>query len=134
MDPASLLQRGGDTFTSQGLFLPSPCTEGMRWFVMTEALTLSTEQVVAYVDRFGKTAHPVQPTNGRKVEHYIHSPVVGGKGVHRRVEVGREPLVLGLYCDPWCSWTSDHELDNSRTASASLSMRSLGRVSIPDAS
>jgi len=35
---------------------------------MTEALTLSTEQVVAHVDFFGKTARPVRPTNDREIE------------------------------------------------------------------
>jgi len=35
---------------------------------MTEALTLSTEQLVAHVDLFGKITRPVQPTNDRKIE------------------------------------------------------------------
>ena len=35
---------------------------------MTDALTLSTEQVVAHVDLFGKTARPVQPTDDREIE------------------------------------------------------------------
>jgi len=35
---------------------------------MTEALTLSTEQVVVHVDCFGKTARPVQPAGDRKIK------------------------------------------------------------------
>ena len=35
---------------------------------MTKALTLSTEQVVAYVGLFGETGRPVQPTDNREIE------------------------------------------------------------------
>lgn len=55
-------------YTNQVSLTTPPCTEGVRWFVLTEALALSTDQVDAYVNRFGKNARPVQPTNGRRVE------------------------------------------------------------------
>jgi len=61
----------GEYLANGGSLTKPPCTEGVRLFVMTQPPSLSTGQVVAYVDRFGKTACPVQPTNGRKVEHRI---------------------------------------------------------------
>lgn len=68
LEPASLLPGDSDYFTYQGSLTTPPCSEGVRWIVMTEALTLSKEQVAAYIELFGETARPIQGTNEREIQ------------------------------------------------------------------
>lgn len=70
-DPASLLPADGDYFTYRGSLTTPPCSEGVRWFVMTEPLTISKAQVDAYLEIFGETARPIQPANERRIQLYL---------------------------------------------------------------
>ena len=56
---------------SPGSLTTPPCTEGLNWFVMSEALTVGAEQVA----EFGRVVHgrnnrPEQPLSGRMVTRY----------------------------------------------------------------
>ncbi len=52
-----------------GSLTTPPCTEGVRWMVLKEAMTASPEQIAKFRRLFGdqNTNRPVQPLNGRVV-------------------------------------------------------------------
>ena len=45
----------------------APCTEGVEWVVLKQALELSAEQLRQYRAKFADNARAVQPLNGRTV-------------------------------------------------------------------
>lgn len=49
-----------------GSLTTPPCTEGVRWHILTTPATVSTQQLAAFP--FRMNARPVQPINGRVVE------------------------------------------------------------------
>lgn len=64
----SLLPKDRDYYRFNGSLTTPPCTEGVRWLVMKNAVTLSKEQV----EKFAKIMHmhnnrPIQPTNARLI-------------------------------------------------------------------
>jgi len=84
---ANLPQRAGQTLTVEGLevdlasLLPAtrrywefegslttpPCSEGVRWMVLTEPVTVSAGSIRQFRRLFPANARPVQPLNGRMV-------------------------------------------------------------------
>jgi carbonic anhydrase len=50
-----------------GSLTTPPCSEGVRWFVMSEPVELSTEQLKAFEAVMGKNNRPVQPINARLI-------------------------------------------------------------------
>ncbi|CAG9465439.1 unnamed protein product [Pedinophyceae sp. YPF-701] len=75
IEPATMLPTNRRVATYSGSLTTPPCTEGVSWFVMTEDVTASAAQVVAFLDYVGNTEiavnnRPVQPLNGRKVEFH----------------------------------------------------------------
>lgn len=67
-DPAAVLpaQRGYYAYT--GSLTTPPCSEGVRWHVLKEAVTLSAGQLSQFKALYQMNARPVQPLNGRKIE------------------------------------------------------------------
>lgn len=63
MLPASL-----EYFTYSGSLTTPPCSEGVRWIVLKESITLSAEQIEAFASEHGMTNRPVQPLEGRVVQ------------------------------------------------------------------
>jgi carbonic anhydrase len=55
-------------WTFMGSLTTPPCTEGVRWFVMEEVLSLSREQVRQFSAMFRMSSRPLQDTHGRKIE------------------------------------------------------------------
>jgi carbonic anhydrase len=45
-----------------------PCTEGVRWFVFEEAVSISREQLRAFTDLFRVASRPLQEAHGRRIE------------------------------------------------------------------
>jgi len=63
---AGVLPPTRDYFTYNGSLTTPPCTEGVRWVVLTEHLTASAEQIARFKDRVGAvTNRPIQPSNAR---------------------------------------------------------------------
>jgi carbonic anhydrase len=68
VDPAGFLPRVGDYFRFNGSLTTPPCTEGVRWVVIKEPLTVSKEQVDAFqAVMHGANNRPVQAVNARPV-------------------------------------------------------------------
>lgn len=56
------------TFLTYGGSLTTPpCSEGVRWLLMTEPMPVSEAQVEAFAALFEQNARPTQPTNGRDI-------------------------------------------------------------------
>jgi carbonic anhydrase len=52
-----------------GSLTTPPCSEGLRWYVIPVAATISSEQVDNYIALIGKDARGPQPINARMVLH-----------------------------------------------------------------
>ncbi len=52
----------------QGSELTPPCTEGVRWFVFEEDLSISRDQMRTFVALFKMNTRPIQDPHGRKIE------------------------------------------------------------------
>jgi carbonic anhydrase len=66
-DLSPTLPRKRQFFHYQGSLTTPPCSEGVRWFVLTEPVGVSAKQVdlLAQIVKFN--ARPVQPLHGRRV-------------------------------------------------------------------
>lgn len=49
-----------------GSFTTPPCTEGVKWFLMSTPVELSTEQINAFKEIYSNNYRPVQPRNDRE--------------------------------------------------------------------
>jgi carbonic anhydrase len=55
-------------WTYAGSLSTPPCTEGVRWFVMQQDLSVSREQVRQFSGLFRMSSRPLQDAHGRKIE------------------------------------------------------------------
>jgi carbonic anhydrase len=55
-------------WTYIGSEVTPPCTEGVRWFVFEEILSISREQFHAFANLFRMNTRPVQEAHGRRIE------------------------------------------------------------------
>jgi carbonic anhydrase len=55
-------------WTYMGSELTPPCTEGVRWFVFEEDLSISRSQLHDFVSLFKMNTRPAQDAHGRKIE------------------------------------------------------------------
>jgi carbonic anhydrase len=70
VDASQWLPAQGGYYAYVGSLTGPPCTEGVRWLVMKQALTLSPAQLAQLQALFPPNARPVQPLHGRLVlEH-----------------------------------------------------------------
>jgi len=66
-DPYSLLPRTRRYATYQGSLTTPPCTEGVRWIVLTSPARVSGEQIASFTGAYSGNARPVQPAHNRLV-------------------------------------------------------------------
>jgi carbonic anhydrase len=67
-DIDKLLPSNKEYYYFNGSLTTPPCTEGVRWMVLKEYVTMSKEQVKRFAEILGvKNNRPVQPLNARKV-------------------------------------------------------------------
>ena len=52
-----------------GSLTTPPCAEGVNWYVMDTLIEASEEQMNKFIDMYTVNARPIQPINGRQVEH-----------------------------------------------------------------
>jgi carbonic anhydrase len=65
---AGLLPADRGYWTYTGSLTAPPCTEGVRWFVFEEELSVSREQLRAFAALYKMNARPPQDAHGRKIE------------------------------------------------------------------
>lgn len=67
MNVAQLLPANHNAYSYMGSLTTPPCTEGVRWNVLTTPLEISRAQLEAFQALYPMNARPVQPLNGRSV-------------------------------------------------------------------
>jgi carbonic anhydrase len=68
VNPGGLLPAERGYWTYMGSLTSPPCTEGVRWFVLEQEVTLSRDQLRAYTNLFKMNTRPMQDPHGRHVE------------------------------------------------------------------
>ena len=67
VDPTTLLPSRRHYYAYNGSLANPPCTEGVKWFVLTDPVSISSKQVEEFTHLVSFNARPVQALNGRKV-------------------------------------------------------------------
>jgi carbonic anhydrase len=68
IDAAGLLPADRGYWTYMGSLTVPPCTEGVRWFVMENEMSVSRDQFRAYTYIFKMNSRPLQDLHGRRIE------------------------------------------------------------------
>ena len=68
VDPAGLLPADRGYWTYMGSLTTPPCTEGVRWFVFEQELSVSRDQVRAFATLYRMNSRPLQEAHGRRIE------------------------------------------------------------------
>ena len=68
VDPGGFLPADRGYWTFMGSLTTPPCTEGVRWFVFEDTLSLSRDQLRTYTAIFRMNSRPLQDTHGRRIE------------------------------------------------------------------
>ncbi len=66
-DPSALLPATRRTFRYEGSLTTPPCTEGVRWLVMTTPVEVSRAQLDAFREVISENDRPLQPLHGREL-------------------------------------------------------------------
>ncbi len=65
--PAALLPLDQSFYTFMGSLTTPPCSEGVRWLVMKNPLSISARQIARFQKEFPMNARPIQSLNARNV-------------------------------------------------------------------
>ena len=68
IDLNQLLPADKNYYTFAGSLTTPPCTEGVRWVVLKQAVSISTEQLSQYHSLYSGNDRPLQDLNERKVQ------------------------------------------------------------------
>lgn len=68
IDASRLVPPSHGYYTFTGSLTTPPCSEGVTWFVLKSAESISKGEVVAFAHKYANNARPVQPSNGRVVQ------------------------------------------------------------------
>ena len=67
VDVDALLPASRSSYRYDGSLTTPPCSEGVKWIVMTTPIQLSADQIRAFTQLIHDNNRPVQPLNGRSV-------------------------------------------------------------------
>lgn len=67
IDVNQLLPKNKEYYTYEGSLTTPPCTEGVKWLVLKEPMTLSAKQLEEFKKIYPHNARPLQALNDRKV-------------------------------------------------------------------
>lgn len=65
---ADLMPANSKFYTYSGSLTTPPCSQGVRWLLLTEPVTLSAAQIEAFAAIFEMNARPVQPLHDRELQ------------------------------------------------------------------
>ena len=68
VNPGGLLPADRGYWTYTGSLTAPPCTEGVRWFIFEQEMTLSRGQLKAFATLYKVNSRPLQDPHGRKIE------------------------------------------------------------------
>jgi carbonic anhydrase len=68
INAANLLPRDKSYFSYAGSLTTPPCSEGVKWNILTESISVSEAQINEFGNIYQVDARPVQSTNGRIIE------------------------------------------------------------------
>ncbi len=68
VNPGGLLPADRGYWTFMGSLTTPPCTEGVRWFVFEQELSLSRDQLRYFAALFKMNTRPLQELHGRRIE------------------------------------------------------------------
>jgi carbonic anhydrase len=68
VNPGGLLPGDRGYWTYVGSELTPPCTEGVRWFVMEQPISISRGQLNAFASLFRMNTRPTQELHGRQIQ------------------------------------------------------------------
>jgi carbonic anhydrase len=74
VNPGGLLPADRGYWTYMGSLTAPPCTEGVRWFIFEQEMTLSRAQLKAFATLYKVNSRPLQDAHGRKIEAYEQHP------------------------------------------------------------
>jgi carbonic anhydrase len=67
IDVSQLLPASHAYYTFPGSLTTPPCSEGVKWFVLRNAVPVSSGEVAEFTKLYPHNARPVQPLNGRTI-------------------------------------------------------------------
>ena len=67
MELADLLPNDRRYFTYMGSLTTPPCSEGVKWIVMRQPVTLTKEQIEIFARMYPMNARPIQAASGRRI-------------------------------------------------------------------
>jgi carbonic anhydrase len=68
VNPGGLLPTDRGYWTYMGSLTAPPCTEGVRWFVLEQELSISRDQLRTFGAMFKINSRPLQDPHGRRIE------------------------------------------------------------------
>ena len=68
VNPGGLLPPDRGYWTYMGSLTTPPCTEGVRWFVFEQEVTISQDQLRIFATLFKVNSRPLQDLHGRRIE------------------------------------------------------------------
>lgn len=68
VNPGGLLPADRGYWTYMGSELTPPCSEGVRWFVFEQSISISRSQYNTFIALYTRNTRPTQNLHGRKVE------------------------------------------------------------------
>ena len=70
INPHDLIPQTSQAFNYLGSLTTPPCTEGVTWYVLSEPITASMEQIAQFRATVGLNARPTQPYNCRTIHEF----------------------------------------------------------------
>ena len=68
VNPGGLIPSDRGYWTYIGSLTSPPCTEGVRWFVFEQAISISRSQYDAFANLYKNNSRPTQDLHGRKIQ------------------------------------------------------------------
>jgi carbonic anhydrase len=68
VNPGGLIPADRGYWTYMGSLTVPPCTEGVRWFVFEQELSLSRDQLRRFAAMYKVNSRPLQDLHGRRIE------------------------------------------------------------------